>query len=363
MDLRTSERSAFKRCPQRWEWGIKEQLSPRRVANPLWFGQAVHMALADWYQPGLKRGPHPAETFQAVLEGERIIRIPHHDEDQMAEYVDARELGIAMMQHYVDHYGLDEHKFYIGTEQSFQVWIPKLRSKVKHGIRYDGTFDGVFKNLKTGDIWLDEHKTAAGISLNHLPLDFQAGSYWAMAYTVLVNKGILERKQNIRGIEFNFMRKAARDSREQDHTGAYTNKPTKMHYFTKFEEEGFPMSSYRLLKLEGLKELAHRNHLQILGDVSKSQPPPYFERYPVIRSMSERRKQIEHIKKDAWHIEQARTNPDYPIMKNTTKDCSWDCSFFHMCQLDEQGDKESVEDMKATLYVTRDPYADHRKSA
>jgi hypothetical protein len=50
-------------------------------------------------------------------------------------------------------------------------------------------------------------------------------------------------------------------------------------------------------------------------------------------------------------------------MKNPTKDCSWDCAFFRMCQLDEHGDQESVQDMKEALFVKRDPYADHRKSA
>jgi hypothetical protein len=31
-----------------------------------------------------------------------------------------------------------------------------------------------------------------------------------------------------------------------------------------------------------------------------------------------------------------------------------------MCQLHEQGDMESVEDFKQSLFVVRDPYEDHR---
>ncbi len=366
MHLRTSERGSFKRCPQRWEWGIKEELTPRTAANPLWFGTLVHMALAEWYRTGLKRGPHPAQTFEELIKDDspdRIVKIPLDSEEAEKEYVDALDLGVDMLTRYIEEYGRDEKKFYISTEQDFQVWIPKLRSKVKRGIHYDGTFDGVYRDMDTGHIWLDEHKTAAGINLNHLPLDYQAGSYWAMAYTVLVSQGLIKREDRIRGIMFNFLRKAMRDMRDQDEEGRYTNKPIKAHYHLALKEAGLPLSAYHLLKIEDLKELARLNRVKVLGDVSKSQPPAYFIRHPVYRSVRERRTQILRIQQDAWHIEQARTNPEYPIMKNPTKDCSWDCAFFRMCQLHEHGDLEAVEDMKEALFMKRDPYADHRKSS
>jgi hypothetical protein len=101
----------------------------------------------------------------------------------------------------------------------------------------------------------------------------------------------------------------------------------------------------------------------VLGEVSKTQPAPYFERWPAYRSSAERETQYRRIQEDAWHIEQARLayqgEAYYPITKNPTKDCSWDCEFFRMCQLHEQGDMESVEDFKKTMFVHRDPYADH----
>lgn len=368
MHLRTSERGSFKRCQKRWQWGIVEELSPRYPKSPLWFGSLVHIALAEWYLPGLARGPHPAETFQSLMQDEshdRIVKVVLDSEEAEKEYVDAMDLGVDMLQRYVQEYGRDDSWDVIGTEQSFQVWIPKLRSKVKRGIHYDGTFDGVYRDLATGNIMLMEHKTAAGINLNHLPLDYQAGSYWALAYTVLVAEGRINRSDKIRGIMFNFLRKAMADLRPQTQEGVYTNKPTKGHYHEAFKEAGFPLSAYHLLKVEDLKDLARRNSIKVLGDVSKSQPPPYFIRHPVYRSVRERRTQILRIQQDAWHIDQARRTDEtgYPITKNPTKDCSWDCDFFRMCQLDEHGDQEAVEDMKASLYVRRDPYADHRKSA
>jgi hypothetical protein len=360
IELRTSERGAFKRCPQRWEWGVKMGLTPRRAANPLWWGQAMHVALAGWYLHGSKRGPRPAETFSEVLEGDRAIRVPSGDEALEAEYVDARDLGIAVLEHYVEHYGVDEHWDVIATEQTFEYWMPKLGLRKGRHIRYLGTFDGVYRDRRTGYIWLMEHKSAAGINTNHLPLDYQAGSYWLVAEFVLRKAGLIGPHEHIRGIMFNFVRKAYPDVRPQDETGAYTNKPTKDHYKAALKAAGAPWETYGTMSMSELQLLARKLKLHVLGEVSKIQPAPYFLREPVSRSVAERRTQRLRIQQDAWHIERARNDPDYPIIKNPTKDCSWDCAFYKMCQLDEQGDQESVQDFMQTLFVVRDPYEDHR---
>ena len=363
IELRTSERGAFKRCPQKWEWAIKEGYTPRRAANPLWFGQAVHIALAEWYLKGTSRGPEPAETFERVLDGDRAIRVPLDDADADAEYVDARDLGVDMLEHYIEYYGVDTEWDVVSTEQTFEYWLPKLRSRNKRArdIRYLGTFDGVYRDQRTGFIWLMEHKTAAGINLNHLPLDYQAGSYWLVAEHVLKRKGLIGKNDHLAGIMFNFLRKSMRDTRPQDEQGQFRNKPTKEHYHAALKDAGAPLEVYHRMKLSELQLLVRKLNIpRVLGDVSKSQPPPYFIRHPVYRSVAERRTQRLRIQQDAWHIERARQDPEYPIVKNPTKDCSWDCQFFNVCRLDEQGDRESVLDMFEGLYTTRDPYEDHR---
>jgi hypothetical protein len=364
IELRTSERGTFHRCPQRWEWGIKEGLTPRRVSNPLWFGQAVHIALAEWYLPGNKRGPHPADTFIRVLEGDRVIRVPNQDDPEaLDEYVDARDLGEDMLKHYVEFYGRDEDWDVIATEQTFEYWMPRLGFKKGKHIRYLGTMDGVYRDRRTGFIWLMEHKTAAGINLQHLPLDRQASSYWLVAEFILKKLGLIGPDEHIAGIMYNFMRKAMRDLRPQTPEGKFTNLPKKQHYIDALAEAGTPYHIYFKMSLTELQLLARKLRLHVLGDVSSRQPPQAFIREPVYRTVGERRRQRESIQRDAWHIERAWHDPEYPITKNPTKDCSWDCAFFRMCQLHEQGDMESVEDFKHSLFVVRDPYEDHRKSA
>lgn len=364
LELRSSERSTFKRCPQKWEWGIKEGLRPHRVANPLWFGTAVHVALAEWYKLGFKRGPMPSHTFQRILDSDRTLRVPSDDEEAEAEYISARELGVAMLENYVNHYKSDPNWDVLATEQTFEYWLPRRGSKRGRHTRYLGTFDGVYRDQTTGYIWLPEHKTAVSINTQHLPLDYQAGPYWLVAEFVLKKMGIIKPGEHIAGIMYNILRKQKPDERPKNAEGLATNKPVKEDYQEAFRDAGIPWHRWgELVSLTDHQLFAAKYKLKVLGKPSKIQPAPYFERYPVYRSVGERRTQFRRIQDDAWHIEKARNDPDFPIMKNPTKDCYWDCPFFQMCQLHDQGDLESVQDFKETMFTVGDPYEDHRKSA
>lgn len=368
IELRTSERRALHSCPQQWWWSQVEGLTPRRPRGALWFGSAVHEALAEWYLPGLERGPHPAETFDRVLEGDMSLRTFQNDEEE-AEYVDARALGIDMLEHYIEVYGRDEHKFFIATEEKGQASMFRPRLKLfgqtqprqPHWLTYHFTWDGVYRDLRDDTIWLDEHKTAASIQVTHLPLDNQAGSYWAVATPTLRKKGLIGLDEEIEGITYNFLRKAMRDLRPRNADGLHTNKPVKAHYIAALDGiDGWNEQTLSKKKLDELESIAAAHMLVVVGDVSKQQPPAYFERFPVYRSVGERATQIERIKQDAVFAEAYREGW-LPVVKSPGKDCGW-CQFNHMCQLDEQGDQDAVEAFKETEFKTRDPYDVYRKS-
>jgi hypothetical protein len=345
---------------------VKEGLSPHREATPLWFGTAIHIALAAWYLKGVRRGPHPAETFKAVLDSmDRSVRIPTGNEEWEKEYVDARELGIEMLENYISKYGRDDHKQYIVTEKTGYIWLPNIAGQARQ-IKYWYTFDGVYRDLNNGEIWLDEHKTAASISTLHLPLDQQAGSYWAVAEGKLRRAGLISPEEHVQGIMYNFLRKAKKDLRPRNSRGEYCNKPRKEHYHAAFAKADLPIALYGKLKLDDLAKVAYREAINVPGEVSALQPNPLFERFPVFRTPEERKSQLMLIRKDAWHIEKARNDPSYPIVKNVQSvgalACP-SCPFFRMCELHEQGDMESVEEFKKAMYTVRDPYAAYRKSA
>lgn len=366
IELRTSERSLFKRCPQRWHWAVVEGLAPRREATPLWFGTLIHYALAEWYLPGFRRGPHPAATFEKAIEGNRIVKIPSMDEDDEKVFIDAKALGIEMLNNYIKHYGRDDHKNYIITEKTGHIYLPPWRQKKGRGVKYYYTFDGVYQDMRDGRYWLDEHKTAASISTSHLPLDDQGGSYYAVASGQLMRMGLLKPGEQIEGIMFNFLRKAAADTRPKNADGMSTNKPNKKHYEQAFIKAGVPKEFWHRRLFHDMQELAKDEGMRVLGDVSAVQNADLFLREPIYRSPEERRTQLVRIQKDAWHIDRARNDPGYPIIKNVVaggmQACSG-CPFFQMCQLDEQGDQESVEEYKAAMYLHRDPYQAYRKSA
>ena len=343
--IRTSERRTKKRCEWRWRMAYREGLVLKGVpATPLWFGTGIHEALAQWYQPGLSRGIHPADAWlDWVKEEEQYIRVNNRDTGDFNddEFVDAKLLGEKMLEGYINKYDADESWDVIGTEEPFQIDIPRpviqptkiyppgkafeaaLQEELNPQLAiYAGTFDGVYRNLWDGSIWLMEHKTAKTISTRHLPLDDQAGSYWAVASKILQDRGILRKGDRIEGIMYNFLRKAMPDVRPQNDEGKYLNKN---------------------------------------GSVSKNQPSPLFVREPVYRDRRERAAQLRRIQDEALEMEDARKQPDR-IIKNPTQDCSWDCAFYDLCLLHDKGG-DDWEDYRDVMFEVRDPYADHRKSA
>ena len=323
--LRTSERGSFKECPQKWQWGNNEGLAAKRDSNPLWFGQGIHIALAEWYRKGRERGPHPADTWEDFCADEQRFIPMEYDEDER-KYMDAKALGEAMMEGYVEHYGEDDHWDVIATEQTFRLLIADPRQlrkpgdKLKALVRYVGTFDGVYRDLRTGEIFLMEHKTAASIDTQHLPLDDQAGSYWMVATRVLRKQGLIGPRESISGIMYNFMRKGLADDRPRIAKGEALNKN---------------------------------------GSVSKNQPPANFLREEIWRSAEERKIMEERIQNEALHMEAFRSGL-LPMYKRPTRDCKWRCEFYKMCLLHEAG--ADVEEYKEAVYRKRDPYADHREN-
>lgn len=316
--IRTSERKCFRRCPQQWKWSYVDGLSSSDdTPGALWLGTGVHIALADWYRPGKKRGPHPAQTFREWAGDEvQSVHTYQGGDFEYGQWEDATDLGIAMLENYIDYYGKDPDWNVIATEQAFRVKITREGRAVA---TFFGTFDGVYRDESDGGIYLMEHKTAAQISTAYLALDDQAGGYWAVASKVLQKHGVLNQGENIAGITYNFLRKARPDERPQNDGGAFLNKN---------------------------------------GTVSKRQPPPHFVREVIPRSPEELRSTLVRLSDEVYLMQEMREGR-LPIIKNTTRECTF-CEFFSMCHLHERGGnawKTIAED-----YTTRDPYADYMKS-
>lgn len=367
--IRTSERRDFLLC--QWRWYQTWRMGRKPVGDPpvaLWFGSLVHDALAVYYPPGRKRGPHPAETFAALVGDEtswmRVTDTFGSGEHSLTEeqLVDAKALGISMLEGYVRRWSDEDDQWEIvQAERHFTLLIPGLwKTSTPMGI-FAGTYDLVKRHIHTRQFWLGEHKTARAILTTHLPLDPQAGGYVAVATSDLRNAGIMGDGDRISGVEYNFLRKALPDDRPRTSNGYATNKPTKAHYVEALTSAG-------LLSLQGksldkhtiavLEVEAAREGLTVLGDVSKNQPRPLFERERVYRGPQERKRQIHRLQLELAAMDPIRRGEVEPL-KNPNRDCSW-CPHFGLCLLDEQGG--DVSEYIDAAYEVKDPYANHRKT-
>lgn len=268
--VRTSERTTFKRCRFQWEQTYVAGLTPIREAPALRFGTLVHKALEMRYPPGIKRGPKPAETFEKLFAKERKDTEVKWKMKVDGEWDDMLEIGIDMLEMFVEKYGRDEDWKVIQSEMTFQVpvYLPadfnaKLLVPVAHLLskgqalgnqplfHYVGTMDGVWENRMDGGVRVIDWKTCAKDAEKEAQgkglLDEQTTAYWTWGVDWLVQQKILKPRQQqaLDGMVFTFLRKGRRDTRPTNAQGLCLNQD---------------------------------------GSVSKKQPPPFFHREQVYRS-------------------------------------------------------------------------------
>jgi Zierdtviridae exonuclease len=315
--LTTSEIKSFDRCPQQWWWGYRSGLRGKsKPADALWFGTGIHYALAEWYDEGFNRGPQPADTFYRWV-GDEVREIKANLTDRDREwfeepaYYDAGDLGIAMLDAYLDQYGEDEDWEVIAVEQAFEVELVRNGETIAI---FAGCVDGAFIDHSDGNAYLLENKSAGAIKTAHLPLDMQAGNYFAAGTTVLRHQGVIGPKDTLYGIMYNFLRKSMPDERPRNARGAALNKD---------------------------------------GRISKRQPPKMFHREPVDRKPREVGAILQRITDKAMLMNEYRSGR-MPVTKNITDMCPY-CPFFNMCLLHEKGGN-AWRHFRDQQFIVTDPY-------
>lgn len=311
--IRTSERSSYKHCRQAWWWAYVEHLRPIRVKSPLFFGSMAHEALEHWYIPGKERGVHPAETFERLWNE----WLDSGGEEVMVEDWPAGELGVRMMNNYVDHFGEDKNWEVIQPEMLFQVDVMHPVSG-RYLFTYVGTIDAVIRDLTTGKVGLLEHKTGAGLDPFGSPitLDDQNGAYWTFAPFDLRERGLLGPDEWPAFMIYNRLRKAWGDERPKNAEGYALNKD---------------------------------------GSVSKRQPTPLFRREPLDRRHGDRVGIFARAINEVREMQLVREGK-LDVYKNPDKHCTW-CEFRDMCEVHETGG--DWEAMRDGLYTKWNPYDEH----
>lgn len=329
--LRTSERGTIKKCEFLWDITYNRRLKPQTEMPALRFGTLCHRALAAYYIPGVKRGTHPAKAFKKAYDAELKVNAEKFgarmEEDD--RWVDAEELGVAMMENYVDEYGSDSDWEVIATEFPFKVLVYKPDTEGHHYKQpepwfwYTGVVDGVWKHRSRKELWIPDHKTTAGIGdtkLNYLQVDDQAGAYWSWGVDYLGMNGFLKKNDQLNGMLYNFLRKALPDERHSKFVGG------------------------------------KRLYLNLDGAVSKKQPSPYFLRQPIFRDEYDRKEAKRRAMIDFRRIELLRSG-ELEISKNPGMFTCPSCSMRDACELHETG--QDWETFLRETTHTWDPYAEH----
>ena len=326
--VRTSERTSFNRCRWAWDLSFNKKLRQRRDAPVLRFGTLCHEALAAYYKVGKKRGPHPAKTFLQVYErdvresGEFAILAGWDDEGnphwEDSDWVDAKELGVELMEQYVEFYGGDPEWEVLAVEVPFKVPVHNPRTG-RFMFYYVGILDLVIRHMPTGRVWIWDHKTTKAIDLTALGLNEQAGSYWTFGVEWLVDQGLIDSKvfDDLSGLTFNFIRRARRDPRPHNELGQALNKD---------------------------------------GSVSKRQPSKIFHREPTYRAEYDREQVRRRAMNDFREMEMVR-NGDLATKKSPSAWHCKGCAWLDVCELHETGaDWEMMLDGTTEGW---NPYSEH----
>lgn len=350
--VRTSERLTFNRCRFAWDFDYRQRLKPEQEKAALRFGTLIHAALEDRYPKGIKRGPHPARAFEkhykADLKHAEETWRNFDAEDEV--WVDALELGIDMLEGYVEAYGRDEEWRVIASEMTFKVPVyitdedVARNSVMIHALLegghispgqvagteplfyYVGTMDGVWQNRMDDRIQIIDYKTtskdAKKEAENKTVLDEQGTAYWTWGCDYLIEKKILKPRQleSLDGMLYVFLKKSKRDTRPVNSIGQSLNKD---------------------------------------GTISKQQPAPRLCRHIIYRGEDDREKARSRAVDGVIQMMMAENGlaPAYKEPDTSSNGhCSW-CSYRDVCELHEAGaDWETMRD--ATL-VEWDPYDAH----
>lgn len=363
--IRTGERSSYTRCRFQWYLGnVKRLTRAGQPAKALSFGLMVHTALERYYIPGRKRGPHPAATF--LEEYDRHAEEAGYDFSMMDDDEDwtaARDMGEDMLTRYVDHYR-EEDALWEVLAPEVPAMVVVLDKRGRPMCRYLMQYDAVVRHHGLGRNVFVDHKTAASMpDPEEKALDEQCGAYWTFGPEYLAANGFTPKNLDISGFVYNILRKATADTRPQNDKGQYLNKPTKDALVAKaIELELTGDRNARKMKVDDLTDLLAAGGVDAaqLGEVSKSQPPPHFMRFPVYRDEADRLNVLDRVRKQVYEMNLVRKGKlgVYKVPRFGGVGACPQCPFYGPCVLHENG-----ADWKELLkldYTDGDPYAQYR---
>lgn len=362
--VRNSGRGDFTQCRWKYERAYVDRIRPNDSGgmNALVFGDICHRGLSGFYVPErsfkkVKRGVHPAVTveriFEKLEEEHRFNRMRLLDTSDTS-FHEHKELGISMMNNYVETYGDDDKYMVVYPEMPFQH---DVFDGGKYVFTMVGTTDCLVRERSTGKFGLLEHKTAATISTGHLVLDEQANTYWTVLPMWLRENEILKEDQDLEFMDYNFLLKKVHDiDGPRNDQGQYLKSPTIAKMASELNRLGVEYSKSGMKK-EDYQELCTAEGIdwEQLGDPSATQPTELFHRERVLRTPIQREKAFTRLLQQVREMKRLHAG-SLPAYKEPAKHCTW-CQYKDLCEIDEYGSE--TEDLVQYGFHHWNPFADH----
>jgi hypothetical protein len=293
-----SECRCFKRCHRKWWLAYYRALGIREpdATGPMSVGNRIHEAFALWFRP--TDSVNPYETLAAGFTRD-LERWP----DQTKELLQEQELCSAMVEgffQWMAENGTDQGITIVGTEETLEFPIP-LTTGVQVNIR--GRLDVRVQRQIDGAQLFRDWKTVASLSepVRTLHMDEQMLWYHLLEYLKLQQSG--------------------QDGKLTD-GGLYT--------------------MLRRVKRTGTAK------------------PPFYDQVEVRHNVHELQSmylRIIGMVEDILRVRDALdagADPRMVAYPTPTKDCKWDCDFFPVCPMFDDG--SNAEGMLDSLYAHVDPY-------
>lgn len=310
----------WKRCRNMYKYKHDWKLTPKAAQMRPESGTYMHELLRAHYKN---------ENWVKASEAHWRAKTKGMLMEERNQYADMRHEVEVIFQRYLDEYKERDKEWNIwAVEEPFGVFIPANSGRNSQTKLY-GILDLVAEEKRTGTVWLWDHKyTSRDFDSfeSSLELDEQANYYlWGMQQ--------LLRLENINspiaGIMFNLIRakvptqpkllaprtKADKDAgRSPGISQAKDIDTTAELYMKAILDNGFDPKDYE----EVLSHLAVRDK-------------PFFKRLPIVRTEHN----LTLIGKELYQTSlDMRSNN---CMRNSTKDCSWDCPFHELCIMEFKG--------------------------
>lgn len=344
-EIHVTDVNAFLRCRRMWNWQslLRRGLQPAEIPAALFLGQGVHVALDVYYKAMIQDYPvQPQMSYllQAFNDwaDERAEKIEERtgalweSEKEMIE--EQRQLGLGMLEHYYLWAKEADKKWeFVSTEELFDVPLPTpsgqrsvLGRLVRRFIdkprdlRYAGRFDGIVRELETGDLYLMEFKTTSRMyNMRYNYRNFQGKSYVWAARQIYGDQ--------IKGIVYRALLKKVPTDPVPLKRGGFSK--------AKSQKTTFLWLKHRFAQIAEDRGVDPKTVYKENEDLLRTfyeQENEFFEER-VIHPPDER---IEHTMRAIYHLGHEMVDPDTPTFPQPGFHCNW-CSFSDPCSMKDNG--------------------------